>query len=184
MQSVVASRRRLFAKQQKGQNQVRLGFAVLETFHRATHFWVSTMDVASKEGSTGSLEGSNAAFHWIARGSALLLHEQAAEGPHTPQQAAPQQSAQTLRFGTFEEQDVASGFASPPRATPPVRLCPRDCITLSAARGPPEAHRTVRASAPAAYTSAVQTQIRPVLTCSPHCVCHSACRSWRQRVIL
>ena len=50
-----------------------------------------------------------------------MLREQAAEGPHTPQQAAPQQLTHILRFGNFDQQDVASGFASPPRAAPPVR---------------------------------------------------------------
>ncbi len=47
-----------------------------------------------------------------------MLPEQAAEGPHTPQQSPPQ--TQVLRFGNFDQQDVAGGFASQAQA-PPVR---------------------------------------------------------------
>ncbi|CAL5229887.1 g13301 [Coccomyxa viridis] len=41
---------------------------------------------------------------------------QAAEGPHTPQQSPPQ--TQVLRFGNFDQQDVAGGSASQAQAPP------------------------------------------------------------------
>ena len=57
-----------------------------------------------------------------------MLPMQAAEGPHTPQQSPPQ--AQVLRFGNFDQQDVAGGSASPARAAPPVRGSARQSTEL------------------------------------------------------
>ena len=64
-----------------------------------------------------------------------MLRSRGAEAPQTPPQA------QVLRFGNFEQQDGASGFASLPQAAPLVRGLALPIRRLLLAHNPRLSHK-------------------------------------------